>query len=78
MLFGSGLVGGGGLTGVLLAIWVGMRGGRRIEGFSEVISERAGNFMALLAIFAILGLMAFFASRGAPAEDDGRAGDDSQ
>lgn len=78
VLFGSGLVGGGGLTGVLLAIWVGMRGGRRIEGFSEVLSERAGNFMALLAIFAILGLMAFFASRGAPADDDGRAGEDLQ
>jgi len=78
VLFGSGLVGGGGLTGVLLAIWVGMRGGRRIEGFSEVISERAGNVMALLAIFAILGLMAFFASRGSPADDDGRAGDESQ
>jgi len=31
-----------------------------------------------LAIFAILGLMAFFASRGSPADDDGRASDESQ
>ncbi|KPJ87931.1 MAG: peptide transporter, partial [Gemmatimonas sp. SG8_17] len=30
VLFGSGLVGGGGLTGVLLALWVGVRGGERI------------------------------------------------
>ena len=63
VLFGSGLVGGGGLTGVLLAIWVGARSGRRIEGFPPDLSEPAANLLALLTIFAILGCMAFIATR---------------
>jgi len=78
VLFGSGLVGGGGLTGVLLAIWVGVRGGQRIVGFPPDLSEPAANFLALLTIFAILGFMAFIATRGNPASDDGQPGANHQ
>jgi putative OPT family oligopeptide transporter len=63
VLFGSGLVGGGGLTGVLLAIWVGVRGGRRIVGFPPDLSDFAAEALALVAIFAILGCMAWVATR---------------
>ncbi|UCH09748.1 MAG: oligopeptide transporter, OPT family [Fidelibacterota bacterium] len=63
ILFGSGLVGGGGLTGVLLAIWVVIRSGRRIVGFSPDLPEYALQILALLTIGAILGLMAWFIVR---------------
>jgi putative OPT family oligopeptide transporter len=63
ILFGSGLVGGGGLTGVLLAIWVVIRGGRRIIGFSPDLPEPALQALALLTILAILGIMAWFIIR---------------
>jgi len=78
VLFGSGLVGGGGLTGVLLAIWVGVRGGQRIVGFPPDLSEPAANLLALLTIFAILGFMAFIATRGNPASDDEQPGANHQ
>ncbi len=60
VLFGAGLVGGGGLTGVLLALWVGIRGGKKIEGFPLDLPEPAAQALALLAIAAILGIMAVF------------------
>ena len=60
VLFGAGLVGGGGLTGVLLALWVGIRGGKKIEGFPLDLPEPAAEALALLAIAAILGIMAVF------------------
>ncbi len=60
ILFGSGLVGGGGLTGVLLALWVGIRGGRRIVGFPPDLPPWAAEALALAAILAILGMMAWF------------------
>ena len=60
ILFGSGLVGGGGLTGVLLALWVGIRGGRKIVGFPPALPPWATEALALAAILAILGLMAWF------------------
>ncbi|UCH61743.1 MAG: oligopeptide transporter, OPT family [Fidelibacterota bacterium] len=64
VLFGSGLVGGGGLTGVLLALWVAVRGGKRIEGFPLHLPDAAEQALALLAIVAILGIMtAFIKSR---------------
>ncbi len=63
VLFGSGLVGGGGLTGVLLAIWVGIRGGRRIEGFPPALSDAGAEILALLTIGAILACMAWVATR---------------
>jgi len=63
VLFGSGLVGGGGLTGVLLAIWVGVRGGRRIQGFPPEISDHAAEALAFLTVLAILGCLAWVATR---------------
>lgn len=63
VLFGSGLVGGGGLTGVLLAAWVGLRGGARIEGFSLGLSPFFTELVALAAIGGIAALMAMFALR---------------
>jgi putative OPT family oligopeptide transporter len=63
VLFGSGLVGGGGLTGVLLAVWVGARGGRRIEGFAPGFPEPVLVGLALVTIFLILGCMAWVATR---------------
>jgi putative OPT family oligopeptide transporter len=75
VLFGSGLVGGGGLTGVLLAIWVGVRGGGRIEGFPPDLSEPVANLLALLTVFAILGFMAFVATRGEASSGEGPTDD---
>ncbi len=63
VLFASGLVGGGGLTGVLLAIWVGVRGGRPIEGFPLDLPPVATAGVALAAVLAILGWMAYMATR---------------
>ncbi len=60
VLFGSGLVGGGGLTGVLLALWVGLRGGKKIEGFPLDLPGPAADLLPLLAIAAILGIMYLF------------------
>jgi putative OPT family oligopeptide transporter len=57
VLFGSGLVGGGGLTGVVLALWVGLRGGRRIEGFPLDLPDPAAQALALVTILAIVGIL---------------------
>ena len=58
VLFGSGLVGGGGLTGVLLALWVGVRGGEKIAGIPLHLPEWVAAGISLIAIAAILGIMA--------------------
>jgi putative OPT family oligopeptide transporter len=50
VLFGSGLVGGGGLTGVVLAVWVVARGGEPIP-------------LALVTIAAIVGLLVWHVRR---------------
>jgi len=63
VLFGSGLVGGGGLTGVLLAVWVFARGGERIVGFPPPIPHWAAEVLALLTIGAILFVMSRIACR---------------
>jgi uncharacterized oligopeptide transporter (OPT) family protein len=63
VLFGSGLVGGGGLTGVLLALWVGLRGGERIVGFPPGFPELPTQALAFLTILLILGIMAYIATR---------------
>ncbi len=63
VLFGSGLVGGGGLTGVLLAVWVGVRGGQRIVGFPPAISDHMAEALAFLTVLAILGCLVFVATR---------------
>ncbi len=65
--FGSGLVGGGGLTGVLLALWVAVRGGERIVGFPLDMPEAATQALAAVTILAILGIMVKIATRPAVA-----------
>ena len=69
MLFGSGLVGGGGLTGVLLAIWV-FASGKRIQGIpldltglSPVMQTVVAQGLALSAVAAILLIMRYLATR---------------
>jgi putative OPT family oligopeptide transporter len=69
VLFGSGLVGGGGLTGVVLALWVGLRGGRPIEGFAPQLPHAAEELLALATIGAILAIMAWFVLRDRPSPD---------
>jgi uncharacterized oligopeptide transporter (OPT) family protein len=64
VLFGSGLVGGGGLTGVILAVWVVVvRGGHPIQGFAPNIPEWAGMLLAAVTIAAILGIMGYYAKQ---------------
>jgi putative OPT family oligopeptide transporter len=64
VLFGSGLVGGGGLTGVVLAVWVvAARGGRPIGGFPPDIPDWASMLLAAATIALILGIMAYYATR---------------
>jgi len=64
VLFGSGLVGGGGLTGVVLAVWVvAARGGRPIAGFAPDIPGWASMLLAAATIALILGIMAFYAKQ---------------
>ena len=63
VLFGSGLVGGGGLTGVLLAVWVTVRGGVKIEGWPLGLGETVDMIIGSVAILMILGLLALAARR---------------
>ena len=63
VLFGSGLVGGGGLTGVVLAIWVVARGGQPINGFPPAIPDFAQQILAALTIAAIVGLLVWHVRR---------------
>ena len=62
VLFGSGLVGGGGLTGVILAVWVVSRGGEPIQGFAPNLPEWGMMGLAALTIGAILFWMRQFAT----------------
>jgi len=70
ILFGSGLVGGAGLTGVVLAIWV-FSTGERIQGWpidlsgvSPLLHGVVTQGLALLAIGVILVLIHYRATRG--------------
>jgi len=63
VLFGSGLVGGGGLTGVILAMWVGIRGGERIEGFPPNVAHWVEMVFAAVTILLILGCVTYTATR---------------
>ncbi|MDH3496448.1 MAG: oligopeptide transporter, OPT family [Gemmatimonadota bacterium] len=63
VLFGSGLVGGGGLTGVLLAVWVVARGGAPIRGFPPDLSPAALQGLAALTIAALMGLLVWHVRR---------------
>jgi len=67
VLFGSGLVGGEGLTGVLLAAWVGLRQGEKITGFPLGLPEPVEQLLAFLAIAAIGFFLARVATRRHPA-----------
>jgi putative OPT family oligopeptide transporter len=60
VLFGSGLVGGGGLTGVLLALWVAVRGGERIVGFPPNLPHFLEQALALATVLLIVGIMTAF------------------
>ncbi len=68
ILFGSGLVGGGGLTGVILALWVVLRGGTPIQGWPLEIPVVAQQALAMVTILMIVGLMAHWAMRGGTAK----------
>jgi putative OPT family oligopeptide transporter len=68
ILFGSGLVGGGGLTGVILALWVVLRGGTPIRGWPLEIPVVAQQALAMVTILMIVGLMAHWAMRGGTAK----------
>ncbi|MDY7093831.1 MAG: hypothetical protein SX243_12740 [Acidobacteriota bacterium] len=63
VLFGSGLVGGGGLTGVLLAAWVGISGGEKITGFPLGLGPVGTQVVALVAIAGIAALTMYFAKK---------------
>jgi len=65
VLFGSGLVGGGGLAGVLLAVWVAVSGGEKIEGLQLGLSDAAEMGLALAAILALLWILRGVAIRRA-------------
>jgi len=64
ILFGSGLVGGGGLTGVVLAVWVvAVRRGEPIAGFAPDIPDWASMLLAGATIALILGIMGHYAKK---------------
>lgn len=64
VLLGSGMVGGEGLTGVLLAIWVvAAGGGRKIGGVDFGLPGWVDNLLALAAILCIGWLLGKFAKR---------------
>ena len=63
VLFGSGLVGGGGLAGVLLALWVAVSGGRKIQGLGLELGEAGTTFVALGAMGVLLLLVRWMAVR---------------
>ncbi len=69
VLLGSGMVGGEGLTGVLLAIYVvAIGGGRKITGIDLGLPSWLDNVIALAAIGCIAFLLARFAKRHLEAE----------
>jgi len=57
VLFGSGLVGGEGLMGVLLAAWVAIKGGEGIQGLGIEYSPFVDTILALLGVLVILYVM---------------------
>ncbi|MFT5050194.1 MAG: putative OPT family oligopeptide transporter [Chlamydiales bacterium] len=63
VLFGSGLVGGGGLAGVLLAVWVAVSGGTRITGLQLGLSHTAEMGVALGALVLLLWILRGMAVR---------------
>jgi len=70
VLFGSGLVGGGGLTGVLLALAVGLRGGERIKGFPLPVSAPVAQILALAAVLCVVAVLARTATQSPSANEN--------
>ncbi len=67
VLFGAGLVGGAGLTGVLLALYISVSGGGRIAGFdTSGFGETATWILPLVAVVLLLAIFGRFASAGRP------------
>jgi len=65
VLLGSGFVGGEGLTGVVLAIWVVARGGEKITGFPLGLGAVGDALLAAAAIGVIVWLLRFYSRRAA-------------
>ena len=63
VLFGSGLVGGGGFAGVLLALWVALSGGGKINGIPLELPKIVEMTIALFAIVGLLLLLRRMAVR---------------
>ena len=61
ILFGSGLVGGAGLMGVVLAIWAVSQGGQKIVGLGEHVPVVLRPWLPLVGIAALLGVMSWVA-----------------
>lgn len=70
VLYGSGLVGGGGLTGVILAVWVGLRGGEKIEGVPLDLSPWTEEVLAGLTLAIIGATVVHFATRSTEEEGE--------
>jgi putative OPT family oligopeptide transporter len=72
ILFSSGLVGGGGLTGVLLALWVTLRGGERIIGGSGWLKSLPPTTYKIIALAAVAAIAAaiYYWSVSRKIEDD--------
>jgi uncharacterized oligopeptide transporter (OPT) family protein len=64
VLFGSGLVGGAGLTGVFLAGWVGVSGGQSIKGLGFAPAEPLSQAIALGALLGLAVIFATIATSG--------------
>lgn len=62
ILFGSGLVGGEGLTGVVFAIWVGISG-QKIKGLGLTYAPALTIAMAALGLLALMLIMRWSAKR---------------
>jgi putative OPT family oligopeptide transporter len=63
VLFGSGLVGGEGLMGVFVALYVLIQGGKKMEGFSPGYPVWFESILSLAALFAILYLISLAARK---------------
>ncbi len=63
VLFGSGLVGGEGITGVLFAFWVGVVTGKKIEGMPLGLPGWLAQVVSVLGIAALMYIIARAAKR---------------
>ena len=70
VLFGSGLVGGGGLAGVVLALAVAVRGGEELPGVTLALHNSVKMGIAAAALAAIVGWMGIVACKRASADEE--------